>query len=194
MIAAAPRSEAKTQTRPRPSRAANDLRVTLAASPVPDFVESRQRFTISKTALATCLAAMTGGEANGVERYRTLAVRLLNQAAKRKLKTIVVTSARGREGKSTVATNLAWAMAKPAERRVLLVDANPGQASVCRMLGVNPHRGWADVIEDAAKVSDAIVRIDPHGLYLLAATADRSLDRSDVISSPRLEKLIADLE
>ncbi|HEX5731841.1 MAG TPA: CpsD/CapB family tyrosine-protein kinase [Blastocatellia bacterium] len=199
MIAAAPRREVRTQARPRPSRPANDLRVAPATAPVPDFVEPSQRFTISKTAVAPCLTAITGG----CERYRTLAMRLLNQAAKRKLKTIVITSARGQEGKSTVATNLAWAMAKPAERRVLLIDANPDQAAVCRMLGVNPQRGWADVIEDAAQISDAIARIDPNGLYLLAAgqekcfpraTTGRGFDRSDVMPSPRLEKLIADLE
>lgn len=194
MIAAAPRREAGTQTRPRPSKAANDLRVAPATAPVPDFVEPRQRLTISKTAVAPCLTAIKGEGAIGCERYRTLAVRLLNQAAKRKLKTVVITSARGQEGKSTVATNLAWVMAKLAERRVLLVDANPDQASVCRMLGVNPQRGWADVIEDAAQISDAIVRIDPNGLYVLAATAGRGFDRSDVISSPRLGKLISDIE
>ena len=203
MIAAAPRREVRTQTRPRPSRTANDLRVAPATAPVPDFVEPRQRFAISKTEVAACLTAITGEDALGCERYRTLAVRLLNQAAKRKLKTVVVTSARGQEGKSTVATNLAWAMAKPAERRVLLIDANPDRPTVCRMLGVNPQRGWADVIEDAAQISDAIARIDPNGLYVLAAgseksslraTPGRSFDRSDVMPSPRLEKLIADLE
>lgn len=181
MIAAAPRREVRPQTRPRPSRADNDLRV----APVPDFVEPRLAFTISKTAVE---------DANATERYRTLAVKLLYQAAKRKLKTVVVTSARGQEGKSTIATNLAWVMAKPGERRVLLIDANPERPSVCRMLGVNPQRGLTDVVEDAAQVSDAIARVDPNGLYVLAAGPARSFDRSDVMSSPRLEKIIADLE
>jgi capsular exopolysaccharide synthesis family protein len=203
MIAAAPRREVRTQIRPRPSRTANDLRAAPATAPVPDFVEPRQRFAISKSAVAPCLTAITGEDALVGERYHTLAVRLLNQAAKRKLKTVVVTSARGQEGKSAVATNLAWAMAKPAERRVLLIDANPDHPTVCRMLGVSPQRGWADVIEDAAQISDAIARIDPNGLYVLAAgseksslraTPGRGFDRSDVTASPRLEKLIADLE
>lgn len=196
MIAAAPRRELRAQTRPRTTRASNDLRVAAATAPAPapDFVEPRHQFTISKEAVAPCLTAVTGDDADAGERYRTLAVRLLNQAAKRKLKTVVVTSARAEEGKSTVATNLAWAMSKPGERRVLLIDANPDQPSVCRMLGVNPQRGWADVIEGGAQISDAIARIDPSGLCVLAANAGRGFDRSDVISSPRLEKLIADLE
>lgn len=198
MIAAAPRREVRAHSRPHPPSPSNGSRV----APASEFVEPRLAFTISKPALAPCLAAITGDDAMASERYRTLAVRLLNLAAKRKLKTVVVTSARGQEGKSTVATNLAWAMAKPGDRRVLLIDANPDRASVCRMLGVSPRRGWADVIEDGAEISDAIARIDPNGLYVLAAGQEkgfpranpcRSFDRSEVLSSPRLEKLIADL-
>jgi len=194
MIAAAPRREVRTQTRPRSSRTSSDLRVAPTKAVVPDFAEPRLAFTVSKTAVAPGLTAITGEDALVGERYRTLAMRLLNQAAKRKLKTVVVTSARGQEGKSTVAINLAWVMAKPGERRVLLIDANPDQASVCRMLGVKAQRGWTDVIDGAVQISDAIARIDPNGLCVLAAGPGRSFDRSDVMASPRLEKLIADLE
>src|SRR5918999_1235334 len=157
MIAASPRREARTQTRPRPTpRPSGELRVAQAPAETPAFVEPREALTVSKTAVATCMTAITGEDDLAAERYRTLGVRLLNLAAKRKLKTVVVTSARAREGKSTVATNLAWVMAKPGERRVLVIDANPDRASVCRMLGVKPERGWTDVIEGGAQISDAI--------------------------------------
>jgi capsular exopolysaccharide synthesis family protein len=206
MIAASPRREVKTQTRPRSSsRPSGDLRGAFAPANVPAFVEPRQLFTVSKTTVATCLTAITGDDRLACERYRTLGVRLLNLAAKRKLKTVIVTSAREHEGKSTVATNLAWVMAKPGERRILVIDANPDSAAVCRMLGVKPQRGWTDVIEDGAQISDAMVRIDPNGLYVLAAGPEKSspydtgignrgFDRSDGLASPRLEKLIAELE
>ena len=206
MIAAAPRREVRTQTRPRSSaKASSDLRVAPVPATAPAFVEPRQALAVSKTAVATCLTAITGRDKLAAERYRTLAVRLLNSGVKRKLKTVVVTSAREQEGKTTVAINLAWVMAKPGERRVLIIDANPDRQSVCRMLGVKPQRGWTDVIEDGAQVPDAMVRIDPNGLYVLAAGPEKSFpystaggergfDRSSALASPRLEKLIADLE
>jgi capsular exopolysaccharide synthesis family protein len=121
-------------------------------------------------------------------------LRLLNLAAKRKLKTVVITSAREREGKSTVAINLAWAMAQAGERRVALIDANLEHPSTSRMLGVNPQRDWLDVIEDGAQLADAILRLEPNGLYLLAAGPEKSFTMRDALSSNRIEKLIADLE
>ena len=197
VIAASPRREVTPRTLPRPVRKPSyDLRVapTPATTPAPAFVEPREAHAVSKTAVAACLTAITGKDAQTSELYRTLGLRLLNLAAKRKLKTVVVTSAREREGKSTVATNLAWTMASSGERRVVLIDANLDHPSLSQMLGVKPQRGWLDVIEDGAQLSDAITRLDPNKLYLLAAAPEKSFTVRDALSSSRIEKLIADLE
>jgi capsular exopolysaccharide synthesis family protein len=191
VIAASPRREVKPRTRPQPMRKpADDLRI----APAPVFVEPREALVVSKSNVATCLTAITGEDAQASERYRTLGLRLLNMAAKRKLKTVIVTSAREREGKSTVATNLAWVMASAGERRVALIDANLDHPSICRMLGVKPQRGWLDVIEDGAQLSDAITRLDPNKLYLLAAGPEKSFIKRDALGSRTHEKLIAEIE
>ncbi len=193
VIAASPRREVKPQTRPQSvHKLGDDLRV--ATAPAPVFVEPSQAFAVSKTTVAACLTAITGDDAQASERYRTLGVRLLNLAAKRKLKTVVVTSSREREGKSTVAINLAWAMAKAGERRVALIDANLDHQSVARMLGVKPQHGWLDVIENGVQLSNAITRLDPNKLYLLAAGPEKNFTIRDAFSSQRIENLIADLE
>lgn len=195
VIAASPRREVKPRTRPQPARKpSDDLRVAPAPATPPAFVEPRQAFAVSKTTVAACLTAITGDDAQANERYRTLGMRLLNLAAKRKLKTVVVTSAREREGKSTVAANLAWVMAKEGERRIALIDANLDHPSISRIFGVKPQRGWVDVIEDGAQLSDAITRLDPNKLYLLAAGLEKSFTVRDALSSNRIEKLLADLE
>ena len=195
VIAASPMREVKPKTRPQPvGKVSNDLRVATATAPAPAFVEPREAIAVSKTTVAACLTAIRGEDREASERYRTLGMRLLNLAAKRKLKTVVVTSARDREGKSTVAINLAWAMAKAGERRVALIDANLDHPSVSRLLGVKPQRGWLDVIENGAQLSDAITRLDPNKLYLLAAGPEKGFTFRDAVSSQRIEKLIADLE
>ena len=192
VIAASPRREVKPRTQPQPARKpGNDLRVATAQ---PAFVEPREALAVSKSAVAASLTAITGEDAEASELYRTLGMRLLNLAAKRKLKTVVVTSAREREGKSTVATNLAWTMASSIERRVALIDANLDHPSLSRMLAVKPHRGWLDAIEDGAQLSDAITRLDPNKLYLLATSQEKSFTVRDAIASSRIEKFIADLE
>src|SRR5205807_1476742 len=90
----------------------------VAASPV--FEEPHEIVDVKSLTIAPHAAAIAGGDALAGERYRTLAVRLSTLAARRKIKSLVVTSADAGEGKSTVAANLAWTLARPGVRRVLL--------------------------------------------------------------------------
>ena len=170
----------------------------LSPLPAPVFVEPIQSVKLSELDAEPHLAALTGGDMLAVERYRTLAVRLMNMAARRKLKTLLVTSAREGEGKTTVAINLAWIMSKPAERRVLLIDADLRRpegitaSSVARKLGVTPERGWLDLLEGRAEFKDAALRIDPNGLYLL--TSATAPEAADALTSKRIEDLLEYLE
>jgi capsular exopolysaccharide synthesis family protein len=111
------------------------------------------------------------------------------------MKTLLITSAREGEGKTTVATNLAWVMAKPDQRRVLLIDVNLQNSSVSKKLNIDPPSGWLDVVEGHRKFADAAIRLDPNGLYVLAARkfADGAAS-ADQLTSLRLEKLFTELE
>src|SRR6185503_9760263 len=91
------------------------------------------------------LVALTGSDALACERYRTLAVRVCAIAARRKLKTLLVTSAEEGEGKSVIAMNLAWMMAKRDNRRVLLIDASLRSTYSSSMLNIAPARGWLEM-------------------------------------------------
>ncbi|PYT06802.1 MAG: hypothetical protein DMF60_08490 [Acidobacteria bacterium] len=126
------------------------------------------------------------------ERYRSLAVKLLNLMDRRKIKTLLITSAQAGDGKTTIATGAAWSLAKRAERRVLLIDASPISSPVGRMLGIEPKRGWLNLLDDSSELKHALVRLEPNGLYLLTAGAMSSRYASDAWSA-RLEDLITDL-
>ncbi|MFL6274414.1 MAG: tyrosine-protein kinase family protein [Blastocatellia bacterium] len=175
---------------------------SFAASPRPRvpasfFEEPRQIVTVKDLTVAPHVAAIAGGDALAAERYRTLAVRLSTLAARRKIKSLVVTSADAGEGKSTVAASLAWTLARRGERRVLLLDANASKASISDLLGVQPARGWLGLSDGSAELADAMLRIDPNGLYLMMArgvieeadTDTGALD--DALMSSRFEKLLA---
>ncbi|HKP85843.1 MAG TPA: cellulose synthase operon protein YhjQ/BcsQ [Blastocatellia bacterium] len=154
---------------------------------------------INSLSLAPHLSALTGSETLTCERYRTLAVRVSSSLARRKLKTLLVTSAEQGEGKSAVAASLAWMMAKRDNRRVLLIDAGLRSAPSSIALNVAPPRGWLGMTDVSSAMTDALVRLDPNRLYVMTPTGahqkaeldDAAID--DALASSQFEKLVAEL-
>lgn len=176
------------------------LQVAPMPKPVVVFTEPTTMVTVDNLHVEPHMVAINGSDVLAAERYRTLAVRLLNMASRqnKKTTTLLITSARPGEGKTTVATNLAWVMAKPGERRVLLIDAHVQNASVCTRLTLKPQAGWLDVVDGNCQFANAAIRIDPNGLYVMSP---RKLENgltntstADVLTSSRFEKLFKELE
>lgn len=178
---------------PRPALARRAISEQSApAAPVVAFEEPTDVSSIRNHAVDPLFATLTREDALAVERYRTLAVKLLNLADRRKLKTVLITSAEAGEGKSTVAACAAWLLAKRPERRVLLVDANPAAPSIAGILGIDPKRGWLSLVDRSCEIKDSFVRLDPNGLYVMTPGATIAAQSADAMSS-RLEEVIAEL-
>jgi MinD-like ATPase involved in chromosome partitioning or flagellar assembly len=75
----------------------------------------------------------------------------------RQPRTIAVTGGKGGVGKTTVAVNLALALAKGGQR-VLLLDADTDLANVSLLVGLSPERTLADVIAGRSDFADAILQ------------------------------------
>lgn len=125
-----------------------------------------------------------------VERYRGLAAKLLNLAERRKLKTLLVTSAQTGEGKTMVSTVVAWFLSKYPERRVLLIDGNISMPSVGRTLGLSTRSGWLNLANGSCDAKRAIIRIDPNGLCVMTPGTPGEHRAPDATAS-NLEKVIA---
>lgn len=175
--------------------------IALAPSPVSErpapsrpmtFEEPITVSNIGECTINPHLAALTGEDSLAVERYRALSVKLLSLARQRKLKTLLITSAEAGEGKTTVATCAAWALAKHSELRVLLIGANPASSSIGGMLGIDAKRGWLNLADGSSDLKHAMVRLDPNGLYVLTPGALAAAQSIDALSS-RLEDVIAEL-
>ncbi len=81
---------------------------------------------------------------------------------------VVITSALPAEGKTFVSIHLAMSIASEMDRHVLLVDGDPAKADVCRMLGIEPTRGFTDVLaEGGHHVDDAVLRTNLTDLAIL---------------------------
>jgi Mrp family chromosome partitioning ATPase len=169
----------------------------VAADPVPSqapvFVEPRTVFNVRDLKIESHWAALHDKDPFACERYRTLAVGLLSLTARRKMKTVLVTSAEEGEGKTTIAINLAWSIAESLEGRVLLLDANPGASPLSRVLGPHAKRGWMDIAEGRCSLADAACVARPNGLYMLTSGGYGQAG-DDALASPVFDRLIASLE
>ena len=104
-------------------------------------------------------------------------------------KVLMVTSLLENEGKSTVAANLALAMAKKY-KRVLLIDLDLRKPACHALLEQkNVTAGVRDVLLEKAKLSDAVLRYKKTNLFLLL---EKKGDRNsgELIASANLQSLI----
>jgi len=89
---------------------------------------------------------------------------------------IAIGSGKGGVGKTTIAVNVAVALARETTQSVVLVDGDSGFGDVAGMLDLTPERGLIDLMRDLGKVTREtlpkyLVRHDS-GLSVLSAPAD----------------------
>ena len=138
------------------------------------------------------LVSFTSPGSFAAEQYQGLRLTIERLSRTRGAQVIAVTSPAAGEGKTVTATNLAGALARGAEARVLLVDADLRRPAIAKTLGLlDGHvNGLADVISEPATSLDSAVRkLDPYTLWVLTAGTARPLVHQ-VLRSPRLEQLL----
>ena len=92
------------------------------------------------------------------EAFRMMRVNLQFAWLDRNVKTVMITSAVEREGKSTTAANLAATFARAGER-VVLVDLDLRRPTLHRLFGLEPGAGLTDIVLKRTTVADALVQI-----------------------------------
>ncbi|MBQ8835476.1 MAG: polysaccharide biosynthesis tyrosine autokinase [Oscillospiraceae bacterium] len=104
-------------------------------------------------------------------------------------KVLMVSSLLENEGKSTVAVNLALAMAQK-HKRVLLIDCDLRKPACHAVLDQQKFTsGIKEVLQNKASLSDSILRYKKTNLYmLLAKKGDRNV--GDLIASDRMNALL----
>lgn len=112
-----------------------------------------------------------GGSAFG-ESIRVIRTRIVRALEQKKTRRLLVTSAVQGEGKTTVAVNLAIALARQG-RRVVLVDGDLRNPSVHTTLGMKKQGGIAEVLEGKLPLEDALTDYGNTGLSVLPGSAPR---------------------
>jgi capsular exopolysaccharide synthesis family protein len=108
------------------------------------------------------------------------------------VRTVLISSALPRDGKSTVTLNLATSLADGSKTRVLVLEADLRRPSLEQYLGMAPASGLADILHGQLGPFAAIRRIEPLGFYLLPA--GRMPDSAtELLQRDKLGALIATL-
>ncbi len=115
------------------------------------------------------LVSVAEPDSPGAEMFRVLSTRLAHMQRKRRLQKLLVTSSEGDEGKSVVTVNLAFAIARRPNERVLLIEADLRRPSASQLLSSSPMRGITEWSEGKLALEEALYRVDDLPLWFLSA-------------------------
>jgi capsular exopolysaccharide synthesis family protein len=134
----------------------------------------------------------SGAESLYSEEYRTLRARIQSLRRTRELRSIVVSSTRPSEGKTTTALNLALSFGFERENSVCLVDADMRTPQVHKAFAGMGVVGLAEVLEGDAKLEEALVAIPDTRLMVLPVKA-LPMAPAELLSSRAMAELVAEL-
>lgn len=128
-----------------------------------------------------------------LEAVRVLRARIEKDAKKNDLKVFLVTSAAPGEGKSTIASNIAMALAM-RESKVVLVDCDLRNPSVRERLDMKEEGpGLYEYLMKKAKFEDVLVWNDTYKMHVVPGGQPIS-NASELIDSPRMHQMLEELK
>jgi len=137
------------------------------------------------------LVSLTAPGSFAAEQYQGLRLTIERLARIRDMKVIAISSPAAGDGKTVTAINLAGALARGSDERVLLIDADLRRPSVAKQLGLtDPYLGLADALShDANSLVSVVRRLDAYNLDVVSAGAPRA-GISQLLRSPRLDAFL----
>jgi capsular exopolysaccharide synthesis family protein len=123
-----------------------------------------------------------------VEQYRRLAAAVHElQSVRPDVKTLLVTSALPKEGKTLTVTNLALTLSESYRRKVLLIDADLRRPSIHKLLNVPNAQGLSDALR-SDRVPLPMHQVSPSLCVVPAGRADN--DPMGFLASERMKHVI----
>lgn len=128
----------------------------------------------------------------GAERFRQLRTRLLQHGQEKPVRTVLVVSSAPREGKTVTILNLATALAKKPNTKVLVLDGDMRKPSVSRLLGISARPGLAEILQGKTSYANAMRAVSPLNFYFIPA-GDPPVNPLDLLQSQVLVDLMKEL-
>lgn len=171
--------------------ASRDVGATLGAAEAAR-VGGFASYDISPARVEPHLVAVSQPRSPYCEQFRSLRTKLLQAGERKEMRAFVITSAGVSEGKTLTALNLAWLLAQTEGMRALVIDSDLRQPCATDYLGIETPSGLSDVLGGTARLEEAIVRLDPAGLYLLPGGKARD-DVAELLSGPSYARLLTEV-
>lgn len=134
------------------------------------------------------VAQPAGSEAEEFRRIRTNLSFLTTTATQGHGRLLVITSSDLSEGKTTVSSNVAVALAEEG-KSVLLIDADLRHPSVAHKLGIEGHVGLSHVLSRQASPADVIQKYWKPNLHIMPA-GKRPANASILLNSDLMKEMV----
>lgn len=124
------------------------------------------------------------------EAYHVIRTKLDLASSRGRLRSVLVTSGRASEGKSTSAFALAIAFAS-ANRRVLVIDGDMRRPSLHKLFDIRPKEGLSNILAQQAGLEDCLIETSFAGLSFLPA-GQIPPNPSDLLAGDTLRATLAE--
>jgi capsular exopolysaccharide synthesis family protein len=151
-----------------------------------------EKLYVSPERVEPHLIAITQPRSAYCEQFRALRTRILQAGERLQMRALVVTSAGIAEGKTLTALNLGWLLAQTEGTRALVIDSDLRRPCATNYFGVEEATiGLSEVLGEQVSLEDAIVQLEPAGLYLLPGGRPRD-DVAELLSGPTYSRVLTE--
>jgi capsular exopolysaccharide synthesis family protein len=147
------------------------------------------RISVTPESRLVCLQDRKSPTAEAV---RLLAVRLRDFRRNRTLKKLVITSTVPREGKSTIASNLACALARRPDERVLLIEGDVRLPVVLKLFGLEQQPGLCELIRGEVSLASSVFHLPDAGFWVMPA-GKSTVNPLELLQSQKLSMIMDEL-
>jgi len=140
----------------------------------------------------TQLVTLVSPESLGAEKFFLLAVRIKHLRKTRNFKRLLITSTMAEEGKSLVAANLAVALARRKQQKVLLLEGDLRRPSQAQMFGLAKLQGLSEWLRNEPSRMTTVYQLKEAGIGLIPAGTPQE-NPTELMQSRKLPELLDQL-
>ncbi|MGL5348086.1 MAG: polysaccharide biosynthesis tyrosine autokinase [Peptostreptococcaceae bacterium] len=130
---------------------------------------------------------------NTDEIYRSIRTEIIFSKSNHNIKSILITSSKKNEGKTTVITSVAKSFSKLEDKRILIIDSNMKNPSMHKIFNLDNIKGLSDLLQDKFVIQDCIQNINTTTLDVLVA-GECVVNSSELLSLEKFRNLIEELK
>lgn len=172
------------EARAEPLILSDPIRSEAAWSAIPEFKPKAKRVMRNHI-----VAFDSGREAVPFDVMRT---KLLQQMRANKWRRLAITSPGGNCGKTTIALNLGFSLARQPNLHTLVAEVDLRRPSIATILGIQEAHSFAKVLDGSARFEDNVLR---YGQNLAFATNRvPARNPAELLHSPGVGPVLADIE